>query len=328
MDLSNLGNLFKSMGDPVRLRLLHLLAAAELGVGELVRVTDLPQSTVSRHLKALREQALVADRPAGTATYYRAALEADLGDAGEAALRDALRALLHADALPPADRQRLDHILALRTAPDGGPAFFDRIGLRWDALREECFGPSFHLEAFLRLLPAAWTVADLGCGTGFLLPVLAGRFARVIGVDNSPTMLDHAARRVADAGLANVELRAAPLEALPLSDGEADLAVALLMLHHLAEPAPVLAGVRRALKPGGKLLVVEMHPHANEPFRVAHADRRPGIDPAALAGWLAEANFATDPAPDFWDLPHVPRPEHELAPLPRLYGCVAVAGKT
>lgn len=321
MEISTLSTLFKTIGDPVRLRLLHLLCAEELGVGEIVRVLDLPQSTVSRHLKALKDEGLVTDRPVGAATFYRANLEADLGNSGEAALRDTLAALMRTTPLPPADRERLDRVLALRRTEEG-QAFFDRIGLRWDALRESCFGPTFHLEALLRLLPAEWVVADLGTGTGYLLPVLARHFRRVIGVDSSEAMLELAQRRIADEGLRNVDLRAGFLEALPLAEGEADLAVALLMLHHLADIPAALREVARGLKPGGRLLVVEIHPHTNEAFRVAMADRRPGVAPDVLRDWLREAGFGET---GFWELPTLERPEHELAPLPRLYG--AVAGK-
>lgn len=310
------------MGDPVRLRILHLLVTEELGVGELVRILDLPQSTVSRHLKALKDEGLVSDRPVGSATFYRSSVEADLGDPGEATLRDTLASLLRATPLPPADRERLERVLALRTGEEGA-AFFDRIGLRWDALREECFGPTFHLEAFIRLLPAEWVVADLGTGTGYLLPVLARHFRRVIGVDSSQPMLDLAHRRATEEGLHNVELRAGMLEALPVADGEADLAVALLMLHHLSDVPAALAEIRRGLKPHGRLLLIEIHPHHNEAFRVAMADRRPGLDPDQLRTWLSEAGFGS---PQAWDFPHRERPEHELAPLPRTYGMIVQAG--
>jgi ArsR family transcriptional regulator len=318
MDLAALSSQFKAIGDASRLRILHLLAREELSVGELVRILEWPQSTVSRQLKPLREQGLVVDRPVGAATYYQAVLEADLGS-GEAALRDALLRLLRETPLPPVDQARLDRVLALRES-ESGQAFFDRIGLRWDALREECFGPTFHLEAFMHLLPCAWTVADLGTGTGYLLPILGRHFARVIGVDMNQPMLELARRRVEEAGVANVELREGRLEALPLADGEVDLAVCLVMLHHLEDVPAALAEVARTLKPGGRVLIVELEPYDNERFRVAMADRRPGIEPGQMRDWLREMGFR---APEFWDLPEAPRPEHELSPIPRLYGMVA-----
>jgi ArsR family transcriptional regulator len=319
MDLAAVSSQCKAIGDPQRLRILHLLAREELTVGELVRVLELPQSTVSRQLKPLKEQGLVTDRPVGAATYYHAALDAEPG-ADQGALRDALARLLGESPLSPADQERLGRVLALRRGEEGQALFFDRIGLRWDALREDCFGPTFHLEAFLRLLPRQWTVADLGAGTGYLLPSLSRHFRRVVGVDVSRPMLDLAARLVAEAGLANVELRQGRLEALPLRDGEADLALCLVMMHHLEDVPAALREVRRVLRASGRLLIVEIHRHDNERFRAAMADRWLGVAPDQMRAWLVEAGFGEL---EFWDYPPRPRPEHELAPLPSLYGVVA-----
>jgi ArsR family transcriptional regulator len=318
--LTPLSFLFRALGDPVRLRLLHLLSLEELTVNELVRILDLPQSSVSRQLSVLREQGLLSSRPVGPATYYRTNLEAEVGN-GETKLRDSLTDLLKTTQLAPADQRALERAFAAREVP--GEQFFDRIGLGWDTLREECFGPAFHLEAMLALLPAEWTVADLGTGTGYLLPILARHFAQVIGIDNSRPMLDLAQRRVEDAGLSTkVELRDGALETLPLADGSVDLAIAMLMLHHLPDVPAALAEVRRVLRPGGKLLVVEIHEHQNEPFRVRMADRRAGIAPAQLSAWLQATGL--EPV-STWDLPKVDHPDHELAPIPGLYVNVASA---
>ncbi|MCL5270068.1 MAG: metalloregulator ArsR/SmtB family transcription factor [bacterium] len=316
MEVMILSNIFKTLGDPARLRLLQLLATAELTVGELVRVLELPQSTVSRHLKTLKEGALVADRPVGAATYYRAVLDSAAGNGG-ATVREAVGRLVAEEGLAPADRARLDRVLALREKDAG--AFFDKIGLRWDALREDCFGPAFHLEAFLHLLPREWTVADLGTGTGYLLPPLARHFRRVIGVDMSGPMLDLARQRLRGEGLRNVELRQGMLEQLPLAAGETDLAVAILMLHHLADIGAALRDVHRILKSGGRLLIVEIHPYDNERFRLAMADRRGGIEAAVLKTLLQQAGFVIV---ESWEYPNQDRPEHELAPLPGIYGCI------
>jgi ArsR family transcriptional regulator len=317
VELANLSALFKAVGEPIRLRLLHLLCRAELSVSDLVEILAMPQSTISRHLKALKEQGLAADRPEGVATFYHASLEAELGN-GETPVRDALMAILRDSPLPPADQQRLERTLALREAP--GEDFFDRLGHRWDALREACFGPTLHFEALLHLLPTEWTVADLGTGTGYLLPYLGAQFRQVIAIDQSEPMLGLAGRAVAQAGLANVELRLGKLEALPLADGEIDLALSLLILHHLAQPEQALREIHRALRPGGRLLLVELHPYENEKFRVHMGDRRPGLALSELQAWLGDCGLTFLRA---WDFPHTEHPEHELAPLPRMYGVVA-----
>ena len=309
----------RAVSDPVRLRLMQILAAEELAVGELVRILELPQSTVSRHLKTLKDEGLVADRPVATAAYYRATLEADLGN-GDAPLRDGLLAVLRGSPLAPGDRERMARVLALREQADGG-AFFDRIGARWDSLREDCFGSTFHLEALIHLLPRRWSVADLGSGTGYLLPPLARHFAHVIGVDSSTEMITLGQRNAGEQGLQNVELRFGRLEELPLRDGEIDLALAMLMLHHLAEIDGALREVYRVLKPEGRMLIVEIHPHENERFRAGMADRHRGIAPTRLMDMLRAAGFADVST---WDLPRLNRPEHDLAPLPGIYGITAV----
>ncbi|MEN6625593.1 MAG: metalloregulator ArsR/SmtB family transcription factor [Candidatus Sumerlaeia bacterium] len=322
MDLGALSSMFKAVGDPARLRLLHLLSHEELSVGELVRILEMPQSSISRHLKALKDQGLVADRPIGAATFYRASVEADLGE-GDTDLRDSLNKLLRENELPEVDRKRLERTLAMRQSAVG-EEFFDKLGARWDALREHAFGPTFHLEALVRLLPRNLDVADLGAGTGYLLPLLGAHFKRVIAVDMSQQMLDVARRRIDEAGIKNVELRRGAIESLPLKRGEVDLVLSLILLHHVDNILEVLKQVRAALKPGGRMLIVDFQPHANERFRVAMADRRPGLEIKQLKAWLAEAGFE-----DLyhWDYPHDPHPEHDLAPLPRLYGFIATRGK-
>ena len=311
-------SMFRALGDPVRLRILQLLSQEELSVAELVRILDFPQSTVSRHLKTLREEGLVSDRPVGPAAYYTATIESETGN-GQTALRDAMAHFLKSSALAPNDQKAMDRVLSLRARESD--QFFDQVGSRWDALRESCFGPTFHLEAFLALLPRNWKVADLGTGTGYLLPILARFFQTVIAVDNSSQMLNLAQKSVQDAGAnSKVELREGTLEHLPLADAEVDLSLAILMLHHLPDVPAALREVARVTKPGGRLVVVDFHEHQNEVFRVQMADRRAGVSPDVLKPWMLESGLEPD---EIIDLPSISRPEHELAPLPKLYVCVA-----
>lgn len=325
MDHYSASLIFRAVADPVRLRVLHLLHAEELSVGELVRILELPQSSVSRHLKALRGEGLITDRPAGPAAYYRATLNADLAN-GQGRLRQTLAEMLPATQLPAADRARLDHVLALRSSEKG--QFFNQIGLQWDALRESCFGASFHLEAFLTLLPREWTVADLGTGTGYLLPHLARHFQRVIAVDSSAPMLELARKRVCSVtkqehdGYQNscVEFHESRLESLPLSPGEIDLVLVVLMLHHLESLDEALAELSRVTRAGGQVLVVDFYPHDNSNFQIRMADERPGIDPVELTIMLEQTGFA-DVRRHALGQPEILN--HELAPLPRLYAITA-----
>src|SRR5215813_1624347 len=158
----------ESLSDPTRLRLLRLLERNELGVAELCDVLQLPQSTVSRHLKVLADEGWVRSRSQGTTNLYRM----ELGDTEAAARRLWALAREQTDgwATLAQDQLRLRRVLAQRPPADD---FFSGAAGRWDRLREELYGRTFTLEAFLALLPRDWLVADLGCGTGAVAAALA-----------------------------------------------------------------------------------------------------------------------------------------------------------
>ena len=137
--------------------------------------------------------------------------------------------------------------------------FFASASGQWDHLRGELFGDRFHLHALLALLDPALVVGDLGCGTGQVSELLAPHVARVIAVDGSSDMLQAARRRLK--GAHHVEIRRGDIEALPIDDRQLDVAVVALVLHHVPEPARALAEVARVLKPGGRVLIVDMLPH-------------------------------------------------------------------
>jgi ArsR family transcriptional regulator len=185
------------------------------------------------------------------------------------------------------DAERLRSVLAERRTKS--QEFFSTSAGQWDALRAELFGQRAELGAIPGLLDDEWTVGDLGCGTGQLSATLAPFVRRVVAVDQSRAMLAAARQRVRDLG--NVELRAGDLEALPVDDGELDAAVLFLVLHYVVEPSRVLAEAARALKPGGRLLMVDMTPHAREEYRQTMGHVWPGFSAEQLGAWLADAGF-------------------------------------
>jgi ArsR family transcriptional regulator len=273
-----------ALADATRGRLLLALERGELTVGELEVVLQLPQSTVSRHLRILADDGWVTSRAEGASRWY--GVSAGL-DEGTAALWRVVReALLQA----PESRQlaaRVAAVVATRRSPS--QAFFAEAGGEWDALRDAMFGPAALWQVALGLLDPALVVGDLGCGTGALAEALAPHVARVEAVDASPAML--AAARARLAGVENVAVREGTLEALPLADDSLDAAVLLLVLHHVPDPPAALAEVARVVRPGGRVVLGDMVPHAHERYRAQMGHQWLGFAPAQAGRWLEDAGF-------------------------------------
>jgi len=273
-----------ALADPTRSRLLLLLDHHELAVSELCAVLQLPQSTVSRHLKLLSDGGWVSARAEGATRRY--ALSASL-DSGARRLWQLVRGQVAEDVTAAQDQDRLRSVLAERRTVS--QEFFARSAARWDTLRTELFGPRTELLALPGLLDDSWVVGDLGCGTGQLTAALAPHVARVVAVDQSRAMLAAARSRLRDAR--NVELRHGELEALPIADGELDAAVLFLVLHYLPEPVRAITEASRVLKPGGRLLLVDLAPHAREEYRRTMGHLWQGFSKDQMAAWLAEAGL-------------------------------------
>jgi ArsR family transcriptional regulator len=272
------------LAEPIRLRLLRVLEREELSVGELCEILRLPQSTVSRHLKTLADQAWVESRREGTASFYRVS---DALDAGARRLWRFARAETDAWAAVQQDEVRLEKRLAERRTE--AERFFAGAAGDWDRVRREAYGTEFE-HALLRALPLPeWTIADLGCGTGSFTLELARSGAHVIGVDQSPSMLKVARSYLRD--LENAELKQASLEALPIPDASCDVVTMVLVLSYVERVEPVLAEARRILKPGGRMLIVDAAAHQDEPFRRRLGQVRPGLDAKWLGDWLVDAGF-------------------------------------
>jgi ArsR family transcriptional regulator len=277
--------LLASLADATRCRMLVVLEEHELAVGELCTVLQLPQSTVSRHLKVLVEHGWLSARRDGTSHFYRLDLEAQAEAARGLweASREAARELAEASG----DAGRIDLVLAARRG--ASKAFFASGAVAWDALRDEWFGRSFEANALLALLDPGLAVADLASGSGRVAEVLAPHVGTVIAIDESLAMLEAARERTR--ALGNVEVRHGALEALPLGDRSVDAATLFLALHHLAEPEAALVEVRRVLRPGGRLLLVDMLPHDREELRTHFGHVWLGFDRDRIARLTAAAGL-------------------------------------
>lgn len=270
-----------ALADPTRSRILLLLEQHALSVSEICSVMQLPQSTVSRHLKVLLDEGWAAARSEGASRVYR------LPQLRPAPRRiwDTVKAEVSATAAGQQDRQRLAAVLEARR--DRSAAFFSAAAADWERVRHELFGTSAELLPLLALLEPDLVVADLGCGTAQISRILAPFVRRVIGVDASAAMLEAARPRVPS----NVELRAGQLEQLPIGDGEADCAMLLLVLHYVVDPGMVLAEAARVLKPGGRLLVVDMMPHDREELQDSMGHLWLGFSIEQTQAWLQAAGF-------------------------------------
>jgi ubiquinone/menaquinone biosynthesis C-methylase UbiE len=274
-----------SLADTTRSRVLLLLDRHELTVSELCAILQLPQSTVSRHLKALADAGWVAARAEGTSHLY--SLTRDDLDGSARRLWALVREQIGPTPAAAHDQRRLQATLAERRAKS--QEFFSSSVGQWDRLRDELFGDRFHLSALAALADPSWTVGDLGCGTGQLSAALAPYVARVVGVDGSAAMLQAAKKRLS--GSDNVDLRRGDLEALPIDDGRLDVATLMLVLHHLPEPIRALAEASRVLKPGGRVVVVDMLPHDREGYRQQMGHVWLGFSEEHIRGMLGEARF-------------------------------------
>ena len=296
------------LADATRCRLLLALEAHELTVGELCTALALPQSTVSRHLRILSDEAWVESRAEGATRWYRMSPGLD----HEArALWALVREPVQSTAAAQHDLARVESVLTARRSRS--EAFITSAAAEWDARVMSLFGNRADLGAALALLEPTLVVGDLGCGTGSLSLSLARHVAHVHAIDGSPAMLDAARQRLH--GQSNVTVASGSLEALPLDDASLDVAVLMLVLHHVAEPSRVLKEARRVLRAGGRLLIADMQAHEREEYRTQMGHVWLGFDERSLRGWLSKAGFRS--------MRSVPLPVNPAAVGPALFTMVA-----
>lgn len=274
-----------ALSEPVRLRLLRLLEQEELSVGELAKVVQLPQSTVSRHLKVLTDGGWIIARSEGTSTLLR--LIRDDLDQAHRSLWHTVREQMGSSPELEEDGRRLVGVLNERRGDT--QAFFGRVAGQWDGVRQELFGDRATVQALLAMLPETWVVADIGCGTGNAAEVLAPLVSKVVAIDQSEAMLAAAKKRLS--GLKNVDFVCGELEKLPLKDASVDAAVCVLVLHHIEDPTIACREMARALKPGGVCLIVDMVEHDRVQYKHAMGHRWLGFGVPELVRMLGTAGL-------------------------------------
>jgi ubiquinone/menaquinone biosynthesis C-methylase UbiE/DNA-binding transcriptional ArsR family regulator len=282
-------SLFRLLGDEARLRLLRLLSLEQLNVTELTAILGLAQSGVSRHLGLLKDAGIVVEQRQGGFSYYALADDLRHGTNGSGALSGLLSAQFDAAAATPAaraDAVRLEEVRRLRKEN------FEEHGAG-DERRQIVPGRSWAAwaRALGHLLPPL-DVADLGCGEGYLA-IEASRFARrVIAVDKSDAVLSRARAIARRRRLSNIEWKRGELERLPLRDASVDIALLSQALHHVHDPAAALAEACRIVRPGGRVLVLELRKHDQPWVRERLGDVWLGFDDDELKRLLSSAGLS------------------------------------
>jgi ArsR family transcriptional regulator len=291
MTVDALQKVFRTLNDPLRLRILALLEREELAVHELVAVLGAPQSTVSRHLAILREAGLVRDRREGTSSYVRLVLP------GERAWREAWQLARRSfvdDPIAATDAEALDELLEQRALRSR--EWFDSVGPEWDRLRRVFHDDVQRARAIGKLVPRGMRVADIGTGTGILALELAHAGVHVIAIDHSQRMLNAARGKLDASGCAAVELRKGEATALPLADGEVDAALAHMVLHYVASPPEAVREMTRVVRAGGRVVIVDFvrdddQPRDRDWMRKDLGVLWQGFTADAVRGWMTEAGL-------------------------------------
>jgi len=271
------------VADPNRLRILLLLHAEELSVAELQEILSMGQSTISTHLSQLKHAGLAEDRRTGKSSLYR--LTAASNESLVAGLLKQART-----EIPEAEADQSAMRLALKKRQDKMRGFFDAVAGRLG--RDYVPGRSWKglAEALLSLLPPM-VIADMGAGEGAFSLMLAQRATQVIAVDTSEKMLEVGREQAVRAGVANIEFRQGDMEEVPIEDGKVDLVFFSQSLHHALHPERAMVEAWRILRPGGRIVILDLLKHRFEEARELYADEWLGFSEAEMEAMLSKASF-------------------------------------
>jgi ArsR family transcriptional regulator len=275
--------MLRVVSDPSRLRILLLLAKEELSVAEVQEILGMGQSTISTHLSQLKNAGLLEDRRTGKSNNYR------MVAAGESGLLAEVLAGARRE-IPEVEADKAAMRIVLRKRKDKMRNFFDSMAGRLG--KDHVPGRSWKglAEALLHLLPPM-EIADLGAGEGTFSLLLAGRARRVIAVDSSAGMIEVGREQAARIGIGNVEFRQGDMEEVPIEDGAVDLVLFSQSLHHALHPELAIREAARILRPGGRIVILDLLRHRFEEARELFADEWLGFGEAEIEALLAHAGF-------------------------------------
>ncbi len=279
--MASIVRILRVLADPNRLRILLLLGSEELSVAELQEILVMGQSTISTHLSQLKQAKLVEDRRTGKSNLYRLLKQ----DSIVVGLLDQARL-----EIPEAAKDRAAMRRVLRKRQDKMRAFFDSVAGRLG--KDYVPGKSWKglAEALLRLLPPM-VIADLGAGEGAFALLLAERAKKVIAVNTSAKMIEVGRGQARRHGVKNIEFRLGDMEKVPIRGGQVDLVFFSQSLHHALHPERAVSEANRVLRPGGRIVVLDLAKHRFEEARELYADEWLGFSEAELEAMLEEAGF-------------------------------------
>lgn len=283
--MSSILKSLRLIADPTRLRILSLLRRENLSVVELQEVLGMGQSRISSQLSQLRQAKLVTDRRSGKNIIYGFGNDADPLDE-----RLVLALDLAAAEVPEAADDAAALALILGKRRDKARAYFDALAGKFG--RTYCPGRSWKAlgEALLKLMPPL-VVADLGAGEGTLSQLLAQRAEKVVAIDNSEKMVEYGTNVARENGYTNLEYRLGGIEDPPIEPGSVDLAFFSQSLHHAVHPGAAIAAAHRILKPGGRLIVLDLLKHQFEDAKELYADLWLGFSELEMSRFLKDAGF-------------------------------------
>lgn len=273
--------------DQNRLRILALLRLEELSVAELQEILSLGQSNISAQLAKLKDAGLVTDRRSGKNRLYRVEFDSRNKDA-----TGHLFALVEAaiQEMPEARQDRTALKLVKRKRGDLARAYFDALAGKFG--REYIPGRSWKAlgEMLLNFLPPL-VVVDMGAGEGTVSQMLAQRAKQVIAVDNSEKMVAYGSRLAKEHGFKNLDFRLGDMEEPPVKDASVDVVLFSQALHHAQQPEVALAAANRILKPGGRVIILDLLKHTFEKARLLYADVWLGFSEVQMHEMMEAAGF-------------------------------------
>ncbi len=277
----------KAAGEATRLRVLALLAEAELTVSDLTQILRQSQPRISRHLRLMVEAGLIERFREGSWAFFRLA---EHGGAAELA-RSLVDRLDPRDPAAVRDRERLAAVRRARA--QAAQDYFRAHAAQWDRIRKLRVADAAVEQAIREALAdrPIRTLLDLGTGTGRILELFGPDIDRGLGIDLSLDMLALARARIERAGLRNCSVRQGDIYDLAVPAASFDAVIVHQVLHFLDDGARAIREAARVLAPGGRLLVVDFAPHDLEFLREEHAHRRLGFAEETVDQWIAASGL-------------------------------------